>query len=328
MIIHAPSLLTVTSIRRELEDLKTAQRAFADLILERPVRDPAAFYSDVRARGFALNRAMHAVMQAGLGPEDVRPLVEEARRAYRCSDFVRRVGDWPRGYRGDFETITSVMTMANAHPASRPEHYIEHFILDTAMSQQHRNKLAAQASMLMWGLARSRDARVLSIAAGAAPEFAAFIDHLPRAQQTIVLNDGESEALEHARETFAGSAFAPLLVPGNVLRRVPQLERAGRYDCVVAGGLYDYLDDRAALLLTRIVLERLLKPGGRFFFTNVAPGNPFRPWLECIADWRLIERSREQLRDLVAASAPDARVTMAREATGLVEMVTVERGPA
>ena len=144
--MHAPSLREVTSIRRELEDLKAAQRAFADLIFERPVRDPAGFYSDVRARGFALNRAMGAVLNAGLEPDDVRPLVEEARRAYRCSDFVRRVGDWPRGYRGDFETVVAVMTMANAHPETCPEHYIQQFILDTAMSQQHRNKLVAQSS--------------------------------------------------------------------------------------------------------------------------------------------------------------------------------------
>lgn len=328
MPTHAPSLREVTSIRRELEDLKAAQRAFADLIFERPVRDPAAFYSDVRARGFALNRAMGAVLNAGLEPDDVRPLVEEARRAYRCSDFVRRVGDWPRGYRGDFETVVAVMTMANAHPDTHPEHYIQQFILDTAMSQQHRNKLVAQSSALMWGLARSPDARVLSIAAGAAPEFATFIRHLPRDRQTIVLNDGEAEALEQALETFAGSAYAPLLVPGNVLRRIPQLERAGPYDCVVAGGLYDYLDDRAALLLTRIVLGRLLKPGGRFFFTNVAPGNPFRPWLECIADWPLIERSRDQLRNLIEMAAGDCGVTITRDQSGLVELVTVDRAPA
>lgn len=324
---HAPSLRSISSVRCDLEDLHAAQRAFADLIFRRPVRDPVAFYNDVRARGFELNRAMHTALSAGVPLGDVREIVEEARRAYRCSNFVRRVSDWPRGYRGDFETITAVMTMANGFADTAPEHYIEQFILDTAMSQQHRNKLAAQASELMWGLARSPTARVLSIAAGTAPEFAGFIKHLPRAEQVVVLNDGEAEALELALETFAGSAFSPLLAPGNVLRRIPQLERLGPYDCVVAGGLYDYLDDRAALLLTRLVLGRLLKPGGRFFFTNVAPGNPFKPWLECIADWPLIERSRDQLRALVA-EAGGGGVTLVREATGLVELVTVERAAA
>ena len=324
---HVPSLRAIPSRRHELLDLQTAQSAFAELIFERPVRDRAGFYNDVRARGFALNRAMHTALAAGLSLEEVRSHVEDARRAYRCSDFVRRVSEWPRGYRGDFETIIAVMTMANAHPERRPEHHIEQFILDTAMSQQHRNKLVVQASMLMWGLARAPDASVLSIAAGAAPEFAAFIRHYPRQQQTIVLNDGEAEALELAAESFAGSAFTPLLVPGNIFRRIPQLERSGPYDCVVAGGLYDYLDDRSALLLTRVVLGRLLKPGGRFFFTNVAPGNPFRAWLDCIADWPLIERSRDQLNALVAEAASDCTATLTRDPSGLVEMVTVERAP-
>lgn len=326
---HAPSLRSISSVRCDLEGLHDAQQAFAELIFWRPVADPAEFYNEVRARGFALNRAMHATLRGGVPLEDVRSIVQDARRAYQRADFVRRVSEWPRGYRGDFETITSVMTMANAFPDTAPEHYIEQFILDTAMSQQHRNKMAVQASTLMWGLARSPSARVLSIASGTAPEFAGFIRHLPRSEQVVVLNDGEAEALDLAVQTFVGSAFSPVLVPGNVLRRVPQLERLGPYDCVVAGGLYDYLDDRAAVLLTRVVVERMLKPGGRFFFTNVAPSNPFRPWLDCIADWPLIERSRDQLRTLVLeAGGGDGDLTLVRDPTGLVELVTFERPSA
>lgn len=324
-MMHAPSLHAISAVRRELEDLHFAQRAFADLTFERPVRNRAAFYNDVRARAFALNRAMHLALQAGIPTADVRSMVVDARRTYQGSSFVRRVSEWPRGYRGDFETITAVMTMANAHPPSQPEHHIEQSVLDCAMSQQHRNKLATQAGVLMWGLTRAPDARVLSIASGAAPEFAAFIGCLPRQQQTIVLNDGEAEALERAADSFAGSAFTPVLTPGNVLRRLPQLDRHGPYDAIVAGGLYDYLDDRAAALLTRVVLDRLLKPGGRFFFTNVAPDNPYRPWLDCIADWPLIERCRDQIRALVAEAGDACAVTMTRDPTGLVEQVIVER---
>jgi len=323
MKAYAPTALRIEP--REIVALQDAQLAFAALVKHGQVRDPAAFYNEVRARGYALNRAMHDVLERGLSVAQVRELVRDARRAYQRSTFVQRVSTWPRGYRGDFETIASVMSMANAHDPATPEHYIEQFILDTGMSQQHRNKMAAQAGVLMWGLSRDPAAKVLSIAAGAAPEFTGFIRYLRRDAQTVVLNDGEAEGLERALEGFTGSSFAPHLIPGNVFRRIPQIERLGPYDCVVAGGLYDYLDARAASLLTRVVLSRLLRQGGRFFFTNVAENNPFRAWLDCIADWPLVERSRDVLTAMVTDAADDCFVSFERDATGLTEMVTVQR---
>jgi hypothetical protein len=43
----------------------------------------------------------------------------------------------------------------------------------------------------------------------------------------------------------------------------------------------------------------LLVPGGRLLFSNIAQGNPFRPWIEYLADWRLIERTEADLRRLL-----------------------------
>ena len=70
------------------------------------------------------------------------------------------------------------------------------------------------------------------------------------------------------------------------------------YDRIIFGGLFDYLDDRAIGLLLRLARARL-KPGGRIIFTNIAQHNPFAPWLETMANWKLIERDRRQLENLV-----------------------------
>ena len=59
--------------------------------------------------------------------------------------------------------------------------------------------------------------------------------------------------------------------------------------------------------------------------TNIAPNNPYRPWLECIADWPLVERSAEDLRALIASVADDCTVETQRDNTGLAELVTVHR---
>jgi extracellular factor (EF) 3-hydroxypalmitic acid methyl ester biosynthesis protein len=51
--------------------------------------------------------------------------------------------------------------------------------------------------------------------------------------------------------------------------------------------------------------ERAVKVGGSVVFTNIAEENPFRVWMETIADWRLIHRSEPDLRRIVEAAGFD-----------------------
>jgi hypothetical protein len=83
-------------------------------------------------------------------------------------------------------------------------------------------------------------------------------------------------------------------------------------------------------MLIRTVSDRLLKPGGRFFFTNIAAGNPFRHWIEYLADWTLIERSEGQLARLIQESRAGIACTfkLARDASNLSILATVQRGRA
>src|SRR5258708_19521513 len=77
---------------------------------------------------------------------------------------------------------------------------------------------------------------------------------------------------------------------GRVPRGLPTLAVHGPFGLIIAGGLFDYVPDRWAIATLREV-RRLLAPSGRVVFSNIASGNPFRQWLEYLADWPLIERS-------------------------------------
>ena len=58
------------------------------------------------------------------------------------------------------------------------------------------------------------------------------------------------------------------------------------------------------------------------FFTNIAADNPYRPWLDYVLNWRLIERSAGELRELVAAAGIDQRgMRLERDRTGLTHLV-------
>jgi hypothetical protein len=93
---------------------------------------------------------------------------------------------------------------------------------------------------------------VLLIAAGAAPDLrlvpAQIIGHGCR----FVLNDYDQTALDLAQDLLGPVARYCTFIPGNVLRAIPALTAQGPYDLVPAGGLFDYLPDRA----TRFVIDR------------------------------------------------------------------------
>ena len=100
-------------------------------------------------------------------------------------------------------------------------------------------------------------------------------------------------------------------------RVLVKLPDAGAFDLVVAGGLFDYLPDRWAVA-TLTAAGDLLAPGGRLFLSNIARGNPFRPWIEYLADWWLLERDEADLRRLLGQSGFDVeRVKVFRDSTGL-----------
>ena len=75
---------------------------------------------------------------------------------------------------------------------------------------------------------------------------------------------------------------------------------------------------------TEAVLTRLLRPGGTFYFSTTAVGNPFRWPLEYLMEWQLIERDEAAVRALL----PGCDVSVGREPTGLALLthVRVRRG--
>jgi hypothetical protein len=102
-----------------------------------------------------------------------------------------------------------------------------------------------------------------------------------------------------------------------VPRVLGKLQRLGAFDLMVVGGLFDYLPDRWAVA-TLSAARDLLAPGGRVFLSNIARGNPFRPWIEYLADWWLIERDEADLRRLLGHGGFDVdRVKVSRDSTGL-----------
>ena len=265
--------------------------------------------------------SIDACEAAGLDADGLRPRIGALRALHGRSPFVNRLQTWPRGYQGDFETVERLCDATNEAPFNTVAWAIEQCALQSPIAQQHRNKVAIQARAILATVLRVPEPRIASLGCGGCRDLGLVLDCLPADRGSFVLTDADVGALDLARARLSRLGDRCHFVHGRVPRSLAAVARFGPFDLVVAGGLFDYLPDAWAVATLRATL-RMLAPGGRLLLSNIAAGNPFRPWLEYLAEWRLIERSEADLvRLLGEAGFPADRVRIERDTTQLTLMV-------
>jgi extracellular factor (EF) 3-hydroxypalmitic acid methyl ester biosynthesis protein len=265
---------------------------------------------------------------AGFTREEVVEILMPVREIHSRSPFVSRLQRWPRGYAGDFETVEYICRGATGMENARIEEHCEVYSLNLPIAQQHRNKVLHQAERIATTLFEHESPRILALACGSCPDFGRLVPLLQRTRATIVLNDADADALAFAANRLASVADRCVFVPGNALTVVRRLAQGPPFDLILAGGLFDYLPDRHATFLIRAA-TRLLALKGKFFFTNIARGNPYASLIEHFGDWFLLERSVQELMALCAeAGVPAEDVSIMRDETGLAFLIDVLRSGA
>ena len=307
--------------------LRTIERTTARLAMleARPPRDPASAFHHFVGLVHDFCTTLIDAEAAGHAREQLRDATRAAREIHRASPFVRRLQDWPRGYPGDFETIEWLCAATNRAAPGTLGWAIETYALTSAIAQQHRNKIAFQADCVRDAMARRPDCRVLSLACGSSPDIRSIVSSATPGA-SFVLCDGDPDALAFSRLQLGALGGRCRFVHGMVPRVLGRVAASGPFDLVYAGGLFDYLPDRLATRTLAIARRTLLSPGGRLVFTNIAAGNPFRVWLEYLANWTLIERSEDDIRRLCAGAGLGAPL-IERDATGLALVVSVTCDP-
>ncbi len=74
-----------------------------------------------------------------------------------------------------------------------------------------------------------------------------------------------------------------------------------RYDLIYAAGLYDYLNDRIAIKLNKMLVP-LLAEKGKLIVPNFLDSAPNRASMELLQDWFLIYRDKQQILRLIDES--------------------------
>jgi extracellular factor (EF) 3-hydroxypalmitic acid methyl ester biosynthesis protein len=308
-----------------LDRLDMSLQAF--YLAERTYRaSDAASMHRAAAAIHALNGALLECEDAAIDLDLLRTKVAGARHLHRRSELCRRLQDWPRGYPGDWESIDYLLDGVNRTPEEDFGHALEQHALWCAASQQHRNKVQHQAMLFDRLITRRPAAKALSIACGGSRDLASLIHRAQDFRGSVVLNDADGSALDVSLARLAPFGDRCIRVQGSALNVVSQAAHFGPYDLVVAGGLFDYLSDGLAIRLLREVYRRCVAADGLFLFTNIAMGNPYRPWMSYMGSWCLIERSEEALVNLcLRASIPRDAISLTKDSTRLAWLIELRK---
>jgi hypothetical protein len=283
--------------------------------------DDPATHMLVGGRFRSLSAQIGSCVLAGIPDEDIAAIVQPARSACARTPFLRNEQEWARGYPSDFELVEHVMAQLNGATPGTLGWHVEAHLQSSAVTQQLRNRVMHQARLISDVLTAPRTAprSVLLIASGAAPDLRLIPPGLLRPGDRFVLTDVDPDALSLAQKRLGLLNDSTAVVPGNVFRALPKLAELGPFDLVLVNGLYDYLNDRAAVRLTEAVLTGLCRRGGTFYFSSTAVGNPFRWSLEHLMDWSIVERDEAAVRALL----PGRPVSISADPTGLALLTHV-----
>ncbi|MCC4297234.1 class I SAM-dependent methyltransferase [Aurantimonas coralicida] len=95
-------------------------------------------------------------------------------------------------------------------------------------------------------------------------------------------------------------------VNGSVLGLLRRSYKLGTFDLVYASGLYDYLQHKTAVKLTKRLAD-MLKPGGTLMFANFSDEIVSDGYMEAFMDWPLILRSADEMWNIINDSVDGSR---------------------
>ncbi len=198
----------------------------------------------------------------------------------------------PHGYHGDFEIIDRIYQNYIAENATIAG-WDRYFHAGTAsIAVRNRKKYFID-------LLRNSDKEIcsiLNVASGPCRDVLEAYQHGSMNEGSkIVCVESDINAITYAKNLLTSTASTPTFYHGNAFR----YKDTSKYDLIWSAGLFDYLSDRAAVLLLKR-LNEMTAPGGRMVIGNFSNENTQRSYME-FGGWELIHRTQNDLLRLIDA---------------------------
>lgn len=199
----------------------------------------------------------------------------------------------PYGYPGDFLLLDKIFTNYKTRN-SRYRIWDEYFQAQAApCAVRNRKEYFKDAVANKYN--ENSDFKLLNVVSGPGRELYELYMNLP---ENKVINTTCVEVDDYAIAYSKGLNTDYLEHIQYIHSNIFRFENDEKYDLIWSAGLFDYMNDKAFLLL----LERFknwLLPGGEIVIGNFnEDNNPSRNYMEIMGDWHLIHRTEAQLKYL------------------------------
>lgn len=272
----------------------------------------------------AISQCYHERMEK----KEIIDLLYEPRLIHSRSPFINRLQNWPYGYQGDYETIEYICSGKNKVSDYSVEYYLEWYALNSAIAQQHRNKVNIQAKYMINQIVEKSTSKILIIGCGNGYDIRAVQNIIKRSKSEIYLNDIDINAIDFTKNKLDSSTLDHCyFIHENILKLVKNKQLINlKFDMIMFGGVFDYLSDKSVIFLLKNMYKNYLNDSGKILFTNINKGNPFKYWLEYLADWILIERSIYDCYDIcIKSNIHGENLKIYSEETGLALITEINK---
>lgn len=257
---------------------------------------------------------------------------------FKYAPFIERARKKPLGYAGDFEMMNQIYR--NEFEGSSLFGALLHkWGINEASSHSVRYRRTYFKEKFRELSRQGREVKVASIAAGPAKEIVDFVRETSQSNLdlfTFVIIDQDKEALLNAKRHITEVLLkhekdAKIIYVPTSVKQILEGSDAPRklatlgFDMIYAVGLYDYLTQPVAKLLTR-ELSTWLNPHGQIHIGNFHPSNPTHTISELAAEWSLILRTEMELLDLVR-DLPLIHAKVTTDDQGIELFLTAKRTP-
>lgn len=225
------------------------------------------------------------------------------RKYFVCGEFIKWSLEKPHGYAGDFKIIEDIYR--NSSNTQGFDRLWDNYFQQLTISNAIRSRKDDIKKIILESIKghNKNEIRIMNLASGPAKEVIELLDNYGHLSDVIFdCYDFDINSINYARNllkdrknvNFFEKNAIRLALKKEITQEIPY-----QYDLIYSTGLFDYLDVRVGARLVSN-LKRLIKPDGLLVIANVTEkyNNPSAGWMEWVADWYLIYRTKKEFLDL------------------------------
>lgn len=306
--------------------------AHSPRVLSRPTAEDAKTVAGLFRKFWACT-GMDASLGLSRGTPDQRRFRAALGDYLLQSEHIRYCLEKPRGYAGDFRMMEDICNF-RATSANALGRWLEAWMFNEFPPYVSvRNRVEIMAALIAQE-SRRRAIRVLNVACGAAPEIRALGPEVELA--ALDLTDQDPAATQAALDGFAAVAaekrahIGQLSCFGHSVFDIVHGKhefQGRRYDMIYSMGLYDYLDLKSSIRLTRRLWAQL-EPGGIVAIGNFQGHHWARYVMEAVMDWFLVYKDPADLEALSAGIEEPHETAIVTDDTELLQVLLLRKPPA